>query len=86
MSRKIVTLKKGLVANLKDARLGVVHVYRRSGEEDVEVLIAVMAEEEQEFSLKLGDTFKIREQLWKLDAVEDLGEGDWVVTFTEVSD
>jgi Family of unknown function (DUF6406) len=39
---------------------------------------------EQDFKLRPGDTFPLREQTWKLDRVETSSGSDWTVVLTRV--
>ncbi|WP_433178150.1 DUF6406 domain-containing protein [Actinoallomurus sp. CA-150999] len=49
-----------------------------------EVYLAVTSDEEREYTLRIGDTFPVSDQTWKLDRVEGLGGRDWTVVLTRV--
>jgi hypothetical protein len=49
-----------------------------------EVYLTFATDEEYEYTLHLGDTFPVRDQVWKLDKVENAGTKDWVVVLQRV--
>ncbi|GAA4634114.1 hypothetical protein GCM10023196_074350 [Actinoallomurus vinaceus] len=49
-----------------------------------EVYLAVTSDKEDEYTLHVGDTFRVSDQIWKLDRVEGLGSRDWTVVLTRV--
>jgi hypothetical protein len=51
----------------------------------VEVKLVVMGQARQQHILHLGDTFPVRDQIWKLDRVENPGEPKWLVYLVRVA-
>jgi hypothetical protein len=79
-----IVLSHGLQANVSIGSFGVIYA-EQGGEGPPEVLISVAAEEEQEFVLRPGDTFPVRDQTWKLDKVQNPGGYDWTVTLSRIA-
>jgi hypothetical protein len=49
-----------------------------------EVYLAITAGDEYEYTLHLGDTFPVRDEIWKLHHVENPGQRDWLVVLRRV--
>lgn len=84
MTTETIFLKHGRQRNMDIASFGVVYADEGRDGGPPEVLLAVEADGEHDFTLHPGDTFPVRDQVWKLDRVEDPGSRDWVVVLSRV--
>jgi hypothetical protein len=78
-----VSLKHGHLANLDAGRFGVIDIDARD-DHPLTVRLGVVADEEHRHTLRLGETFPVRDQTWKLDRVDNADKSDWTVVLTRV--
>jgi Family of unknown function (DUF6406) len=83
MEAEEIVLRHGLQANVNIGRFGVLNVDARENNPLV-VRLGVVDDEEHRYNLRLGDTFPVRDQTWRLDRVENPGGRDWTVTLSRV--
>ena len=78
-----IVLRHGLQANMSIGRFGVLNVDARE-DNPLVVRLGVVDDEEHRYDLRVGDTFPVRDQTWKLDKVENPGGRDWTVTLSRI--
>ncbi|MEV5704681.1 DUF6406 domain-containing protein [Actinoallomurus sp. NPDC052274] len=83
MALNEIILWDGILANEDIGSFGVIHVDARD-DHPLVVRLGVVDDEEHRYSLRLGDTFPVRGQTWKLDRVENPRSPDWTVVLTRV--
>ncbi|MGI5227767.1 DUF6406 domain-containing protein [Actinoallomurus sp. CA-142502] len=79
-----IHLGQGRQRNTSLGSFGVVYVNPGKDGDPPEVLLSVDTDDEQDFKLRPGDTFPVRDQTWKLDRVETSSGSDWTVVLTRV--
>ncbi|MET8679854.1 DUF6406 domain-containing protein [Streptomyces sp. NPDC004647] len=79
-----VHLWHGIQASSDSGRFSVIYVSARPGQE-VKVRLCVVSDEEHRYTLNIGDTFPVRDEIWQLSRVEDLPSDDWTVVLDKVS-
>ncbi|GLY74113.1 DUF6406 domain-containing protein [Actinoallomurus iriomotensis] len=84
MSVTEIHLGQGRQRNTSLGSFGVVYVNPGKDGDPPEVLLSVDTDDEQDFKLRPGDTFPVRDQTWKLDRVETSSGSDWTVVLTRV--
>ena len=83
MEEEQIVLRHGHQANVGIGRFGVLNVDARENNPLV-VRLGVVDDEEHRYNLRLGDTFPVRDQTWRLDRVDNPGGRDWTVTLSRV--
>jgi len=74
-----IRLRHGVPERVDGARFAVIHVYAPEGA-PLSVSLVVVAGEEQDYELGIGETFPVRNETWMLDCVENLHSGgNWRV-------
>lgn len=78
-----IALRHGIQVNID---LGSFSAYNAAVLPDgsTEVYLAISADGEHEYTLHPGDIFPVRDQIWKLDYVENSGQPDWLVVLRRV--
>lgn len=83
MAIEEIHLQHGRQRNTTIGSFGVIYVDAREGH-PLTVRLGVAAEEENRYTLRLGDTFPVGDQTWRLDRVDDPGTRNWTVVLTKV--
>lgn len=78
-----IVIRRGHLVNEDIGSFGVVYAGQPDGQ-PVTVRLSVGTEEEHHYDLHPGDTFPVRDQVWKLDRVEDLQTRSWRVVLVRV--
>ncbi|MEV4000905.1 DUF6406 domain-containing protein [Actinomadura sp. NPDC049753] len=85
MVRRNVALREGTQAHLENGvRMGLVEVNMGEASDLSEVILFVKNGGESEFTLRLGDTFPVGEQTWKVDRIEQLGSNRLGAVFSRI--
>ncbi|MGW7361913.1 DUF6406 domain-containing protein [Streptomyces sp. NPDC054841] len=79
-----VRLRPRVTGGSDNARFAVIHLYAPT-DEPLTVRLVVAADGEHKHTLGVGDAFPVRDEIWKLDRVEDLEGEDWVVILRKVT-
>lgn len=64
--------------------MGLVDVNMGEDGDSSEVILFVKDEGENEFTLRLGDTFPVGGQTWKVDRIEEIGGGRLGAAFSKI--
>ncbi|GAA2253586.1 hypothetical protein GCM10010402_05900 [Actinomadura luteofluorescens] len=85
MAPQNVALQEGTQAYLEGgAKVGLVDVNMGEDGDPSEVILFVRDDGENEFTLRLGDTFPVGDQTWKVDRIEEIGGGRLGAAFSEI--
>ncbi|MEU9837926.1 DUF6406 domain-containing protein [Actinomadura sp. NPDC048032] len=83
--RRNVALREGTQAHLEDGvKMGLVEVNMGEGDDQSEVILFVKNGGENEFTLRLDDTFPVGEQTWKVDRIEEVGNNRLGAVFSRI--
>lgn len=83
MATDEIILQQGLQVNEAIGSIGAVNAYVSPGGV-FEVKLFVKTDTEYERWIRIGDTFPVRDQTWKLDRVDNAEHDDWVIRLVRV--
>ncbi|MFE0376800.1 DUF6406 domain-containing protein [Streptomyces inhibens] len=85
MSVDTIRLWHGIQRKTENARFAVMDIYRES-DASVRVRLGIVATEEQDHTLRIGETFAVGDETWQLaDLTGWPSEDDWVVVLRRVA-
>ncbi|MGI5416656.1 DUF6406 domain-containing protein [Actinomadura luteofluorescens] len=85
MAPQNVALQEGTQAYLEGGtKMGLVDVNMGEDGDPSEVILFVKDEGENEFTLRLDDTFSVGDQTWKVDRIEEIGGGRLGAAFFKI--
>ncbi|REK88640.1 hypothetical protein DY245_20415 [Streptomyces inhibens] len=85
MSVDTIRLWHGIQRKTENARFAVMDIYRES-DASVRVRLGIVATEEQDHTLRIGETFPVGDETWQLaDLTGWPSEDDWVVVLRRVA-
>ena len=79
-----IVVREGVQSSEDIGRFGVIHVDARDGH-PLTVRLGVVTDQENRYTLGVGDTFPVRDETWFLDRVERSG-AHWRVVVSRVVD
>ena len=79
-----IRLRPNTQSNTDIGSFGVVNVHEGVHGGPPEVDLAVETDDEYDFVLHPGDTFPVRDQVWKLDHVDNPAGHNWTVVLSRV--
>ncbi|MEU6964680.1 DUF6406 domain-containing protein [Streptomyces chrestomyceticus] len=86
MSRDTIQLWHGIQRNTETASFAVMDIYRES-DASVRVKLGIVTTEEQYYTLRIGETFPVNDETWKLTELTGWpSEDDWTVLLRRVTD
>ncbi|KPC64494.1 DUF6406 domain-containing protein [Streptomyces chattanoogensis] len=84
MSVDTIRLWHGIQRSTENARFAVMDIYRES-DASVRVRLGIVATEEQDHTLRIGENFLVGDETWQLaDLTGWPSEDDWVVVLRRV--
>lgn len=78
-----IALRNGIQVNVDIGSLSSFNAARLPDGTE-EVYLSVSNDEERECTLRVGETFPVRDQIWRLDDVVNAGSADWNIVLRRV--
>ncbi|MFF7358950.1 DUF6406 domain-containing protein [Streptomyces filipinensis] len=78
-----IRLRQGVPGHADGVRFVVRHLWAPD-DRPLAVYLIVVADDEREVEVGMGDMFSIRDDTWLLDRVDDLDSDDWRVVLRKV--